>query len=150
MEECINGRLVTTGSYFGVDMDGVIDRLLDQQMSDGGWNCERENGSVRGSFHTTINVLKGLLAAQTAHEGVQDITAARHAGEEFLLERRLFRRQTTGEPADPDFPRSEAHHAGSTTSYAASTTAAQLHSTTASARPASRGSTGRPPLPLAR
>jgi hypothetical protein len=94
---------VTTGSYFGVDMDGVIDRLLDQQMSDGGWNCERENGSVRGSFHTTINVLEGLLAAQTAHEGVQDITAARHAGEEFLLERRLFRRQTTGEPADPDF-----------------------------------------------
>jgi hypothetical protein len=54
VEECINGRLVTTGSYFGVDMDGVIDRLLDQQMSDGGWNCERENGSVRGSFHTTI------------------------------------------------------------------------------------------------
>jgi hypothetical protein len=103
VEECINGRLVTTGSYFGVDMDGVIDRLLDQQMSDGGWNCERENGSVRGSFHTTINVLEGLLAAQTAHEGVQDITAARHAGEEFLLERRLFRRQTTGEPADPDF-----------------------------------------------
>ncbi len=41
-------------------------------MSDGGWNCERENGSVRGSFHTTINVLEGLLAAQTAHEGVQD------------------------------------------------------------------------------
>jgi hypothetical protein len=103
VEECINGRLVTTGSYFGVDMDGVIDRLLDQQMSDGGWNCERENGSVRGSFHTTINVLEGLLAAQTAHGGVQDITAARHAGEEFLLERRLFRRQTTGEPADPDF-----------------------------------------------
>lgn len=150
VEECINGRLVTTGSYFGVDMDRVIDRLLDQQMSDGGWNCERENGSVRGSFHTTINVLEGLLAAQTAHEGVQDITAAATPERSSSWNGgSSVGRRPENQPT-PTSSRSEAHHAGSTTSYAASTTAAQLHSTTASARPASRGSTGRPPLPLAR
>jgi len=30
-------------------------------MRDGGWNCEQENGSTRGSFHSTIEVLEGLL-----------------------------------------------------------------------------------------
>ncbi len=57
VEPCINGRVVTVGSYFGQDVTGIVERLLGEQMADGGWNCEQENGSTRGSFHTTINVL---------------------------------------------------------------------------------------------
>ena len=61
VEPCINGRTVAIGAYFGQDVEGVVARLLGEQLADGGWNCEAENGSVRSSFHTTINVLEGLL-----------------------------------------------------------------------------------------
>jgi hypothetical protein len=97
VEPCINGRAVANGAYFGEDVAGIVDRLLGEQMRDGGWNCEQENGSTRGSFHTTIEVLEGLLIFEHV-TGRSDVRAARLRGEEYLLERRLFRRLTTGEP----------------------------------------------------
>jgi hypothetical protein len=103
VEPCINGRVVTVGSYFGEDMTGIVERLLGEQMADGGWNCEQENGSIRGSFHTTINVLEGLLEHRHATGGSADVTAALERGQEYLLERRLLRRLSTGELIDKDF-----------------------------------------------
>lgn len=101
VEPCINGRTVTLGVYFHQDVNGVAARLLDEQLEDGGWNCEAENGSVRSSFDTTINVLEGLLAQERATGGTPELTAARRRGEEYLLERRLFRRKSTGEIVNP-------------------------------------------------
>lgn len=101
VEPCINGMAVAIGSYFGQDVQGVVDRLLGEQMSDGGWNCEAENGSTRGSFHTTIDVLEGLLEHERAGGGSPEVTAARRRGEEYLLERRMLRRRSTGEVIDP-------------------------------------------------
>ena len=98
VEPCINGRAVALGSYFGVDVAPVAERLLGEQMADGGWNCEQENGSTRGSFHTTICVLEGLLAYElAAGGGLPRVAEARHRGEEYLLERRMFRRLSSGE-----------------------------------------------------
>jgi hypothetical protein len=102
-EECINGRVVADGAYFGVDVSPIVGRLLDQRQADGGWNCERPNGSVRSSFASTINVLEGLLEYERATGGTPELRAARKAGEEFLLERKLYRRLSTGEPADSEF-----------------------------------------------
>jgi hypothetical protein len=102
-EPCINGRLVALGAYFGQDVCAVVDRLLREQLADGGWNCEAENGSVRSSFDTTINVLEGLLAHERATGGSPASTAARRRGEEYLLERKLFRRKSTGEVVNPDY-----------------------------------------------
>ncbi|HEY7212159.1 MAG TPA: hypothetical protein VH477_17930 [Bryobacteraceae bacterium] len=101
VEPCINGRTVTLGTYFGQDMDGVVARLVSEQLEDGGWNCEAENGSVRSSFATTINVLEGLLAHERATGGSVESIAARRRGEEYLLERKLFRRKSTGEVVNP-------------------------------------------------
>ncbi|HSZ41915.1 MAG TPA: squalene cyclase [Trebonia sp.] len=111
-EPCINGRVVALGAYFGVDVTPVVTRLLGEQMDDGGWNCEQENGSVRGSFHTTIDVLEGLLEYERASRAVPDVTvpdvtvpevaAARRRGQEFLLSRHMFRRLSTGEPIKHD------------------------------------------------
>jgi hypothetical protein len=101
VEPCINGRTVTFGTYFDQDVDGVVARLLGEQLEDGGWNCEVENGSVRSSFATTINVLEGLLAHQRATGGSPESIAARRRGEEYLLERKLFRRKSTGEVVNP-------------------------------------------------
>ena len=101
VEPCINGRTVTLGVYFGQNVDGVVSRLLGEQLGDGGWNCEAENGSVHSSFATTINVLEGLLAHERATGGSAESIAARRRGEEYLLERRLFRRKSTGEIVNP-------------------------------------------------
>jgi hypothetical protein len=98
VEPCINGRTVALGVYFGVPVDGIVQRLLGEQLPDGGWNCEAENGSVRSSFHTTICVLEGLLEFERATGA--DVAAARRRGEEYLLERRLLRRLSTGEVVD--------------------------------------------------
>jgi hypothetical protein len=103
VEPCINGRVVTVGSYFGVDVAGIVERLLGEQMADGGWNCEQENGSTRGSFHTTIDVLEGLLDYETAVGASGDVTAARERAHEYLLERKLLRRLSTGELIDREF-----------------------------------------------
>lgn len=101
VEPCINGRTVLLGAYFDQDVDGVVARLLGEQLEDGGWNCEAENGSVRSSFDTTINVLEGLLAHERAAGGSAESIAARRRGEEYLLERKLFRRKSTGEVVNP-------------------------------------------------
>jgi hypothetical protein len=100
VEECINGRTVKMGAYFGVDVLPIVCRLLSEQQEDGGWNCERCNGSRRSSFHTTINVLEGLLACEISTGGTFASKAARAAGEEYLLQRRLFRKLRTGEVVD--------------------------------------------------
>lgn len=101
VEPCINGRTVTLGTYFGLDVSPIVDRLLGEQLEDGGWNCETENGSVRSSFATTINVLEGLLAYERATGGSEALLAARRRGEEYLLERKLFRRKSTGAIVNP-------------------------------------------------
>src|SRR5437667_7074147 len=101
VEPCINGMTVALGAYFDQDVDDVVARLLGEQLEDGGWNCEVENGSVRSSFHTTIRVLEGLLAHERATGGSAESIAARRRGEEYLLERKLFRRKSTGAVVDP-------------------------------------------------
>jgi hypothetical protein len=103
VEPCINGRVVATGSYFGQDTAAIVDRLLTEQMSDGGWNCEQEHGSRRGSFNSTIEVLEGLLEYERAQGPSADVAAARKRGHEYLLERRMLRRVSTGEVIDQNW-----------------------------------------------
>src|SRR5581483_1694445 len=103
VEECINGRIAADGAYFGVDVSPIVGRLVGERLDDGGWNCERANGSVRSSFSTTINVLEGLLEYERATGGTPESREARKSGEEYLLERNLYRRLSTGEPADEQF-----------------------------------------------
>lgn len=102
VEPCINGRVVALAAYFGVRSDPLVDRLLSEQLRDGGWNCEAPR-SVRSSFHTTLCVLEGLLAYEQAYGPMAAVTDARRRGEKFLLERRLLRRLSTGEMINPSW-----------------------------------------------
>ena len=103
VEPCINGRVLAISAYFGEDSHGLVDRLLGEQMADGGWNCEQESGSTRGSFNSTINVLEGLLEHERCTGADATLTAARERGQDYLLERRMLRLRSTGEVIEPEF-----------------------------------------------
>jgi hypothetical protein len=100
VEPCINGRVLISGAFFGEASDRLVDRLLQEQQEDGGWNCEAPR-STRSSFHTTICVLEDLLEYEQAKGATTAVTDARLRGQEYLLERRMFRAQSTGEVIDP-------------------------------------------------
>ena len=102
VEPCINGQVAACGAYFGEDVRGLVDRLLGEQLPDGGWNCETESGSTRSSFNTTICVLEALLEHERRFGAAPAVTDARSRGQEYLLERRLFRRRSTGEVIERD------------------------------------------------
>lgn len=102
VEPCINGGVVALGAYYGENVDCVVTRLLGEQLEDGGWNCEAENGSTRSSFHSTICVLEGLLEYQRSG-GLIPVGDAREHAEEYLLARSLFRRASTGNVVDPEW-----------------------------------------------
>ena len=103
VEPCINGRVVALGAYFGEDVEGIVARLIGEQLADGGWNCAVEYGSVRSSFHTTICVLEGLLEHERISGGSAESVSARRRGEEYLLRRGLFRRLSNGEVVERDW-----------------------------------------------
>ena len=105
VEPCINGMTVALGAYFGESVEAAVQRLIREQLPDGGWNCETERGSVRSSFHTTICVLEGLLEHERATGGTTGSRAARRRGEEYLLDRGLLRRKSTGAVIDEDWLR---------------------------------------------
>jgi hypothetical protein len=98
-EACINGRILAAGAYFGAPNDCLLDRLLGEQLEDGGWNCEAPP-SKRSSFHSTICVLEGLLEYEKARGPSTAVTDARTRGQDYLLERRMFRSLTSGEVID--------------------------------------------------
>ena len=102
VEPCINGQVAAVGAYFGEDVRSIVDRLLSEQLPDGGWNCEAPTRSSRSSFNTTICVLEALLEHERANGGSSQVTEARLRGQEYLLERRLFRRRSTGEAIERD------------------------------------------------
>ena len=102
VEPCINGGALALGAYFGHPTESLARRLAGEQLDDGGWNCDAPK-STRSSYHTTICVLEGLLEYERAVGSAPEVAAARKRGEEYLLERGLFRRRSTGEVANPAF-----------------------------------------------
>ena len=98
---CINAWTVANGVWLGADITGIVDWFVDHRLPDGGWNCEWVDGSTKSSFHSTLNSLRGLLASDAATGGSAATRAARLGGQEYLLERQLFRRLSTGQPVGP-------------------------------------------------
>ena len=98
---CINAWTLASGTWLGADVDALARWFVEHRLPDGGWNCAWVEGSTRSSFHSTLNALKGLLHREQVTGGSAELRAARHGGEEYLLERRLLHRRSTGEPVAP-------------------------------------------------
>jgi hypothetical protein len=98
-EPCINGRILGLGAYFREPNKALAQQLVDEQLEDGGWNCEAPK-SRRSSFHTTICVLEGLLDYERAGRKSAAVSKARRRAEKYLLDRQMFRSLRTGEVID--------------------------------------------------
>ena len=98
-EECTNGMVLKSAGPFGEIDLALVERVLSTQLDDGGWNCDAPE-SKRASFHSTITVLEGLLAAEQAGVAPSGTADARHRGEQYLMDRGMFRSLRTGEPLD--------------------------------------------------
>ena len=103
-EACINGRILASGAYFGAPVERLLERLLSEQLEDGGWNCEAPP-STRSSFHSTICVLDGLLEYEKAHGPTVEVTQARARAQHYLMGRHMFRSLTSGEIVDASWTR---------------------------------------------
>jgi hypothetical protein len=93
-ETCVTGMVLRlTGRFAGGDgrMERLAGHLLEQQMADGGWNCQRPRGATHSSLHTTISVLEGLLEYEEA---------GGERAHEFLYRHRMFRSHRTGQVID--------------------------------------------------
>jgi len=101
VDVCINAMTLANGLWLGADVDGLVQWFLEHQMDEGGWNCEWAEGSRRASFHSTLNALRALHEHERLTGGSDATRAARRAGEEYLLERNLTRRRSTGELVGP-------------------------------------------------
>jgi hypothetical protein len=100
-EPCINGVTLTIASYFGEGGDTIVESLLGSRLADGGWNCWAEYGAQASSFHSTICAVEGLRDWQRVGGSDPRVEAAVLAGEEYLLERKLYRRRSDGSVPDP-------------------------------------------------
>ena len=97
VDVCINSFTLATGAWLGVDVTPLAAWFTMHRLADGGWNCEAEEGnSTRSSFHSTLNALIGMLAYEQ-FSGDTALRQTRHAGAEYLLERHLMHRASTGE-----------------------------------------------------
>jgi hypothetical protein len=108
-ETCITGMVLSILPSFEYDddrLDTLAEHLLERQMPDGGWNCQRPYGATHGSVHTTISVLEGLRLYEV-HRGrnLRAVRLAQGRGREFLMVHRLFRSHRTGEIIKPIFLR---------------------------------------------
>ena len=113
-ETCIAGMVLSILAHFRYEddrLDIVAEHLLEQQMADGGWNCQRPYGATHSSMHTTISALEGLREYERHRcetrrgSRARRVRAAQEQGREFLLAHRLFRSHRTGEIIKRDFLR---------------------------------------------
>ena len=108
-ETCITGMVLSMLCYFKFHDSRNIklaEHLLEHQMKDGGWNCQKYKGATHSSVHTTISVLEGLREFEKNETQLtSDVQAAQQKGREFLLEHQLYRSSRTGRIINPVFTR---------------------------------------------
>jgi hypothetical protein len=103
VEPCINGRTIEAGAYFGGGRGG--DRRADRRRT-----ARRRRLELRGRERIGAVVVRHddqrarrPARGRAAPGGSEHVRTARRGGEEYLLERGLFRRKTTGEVVDPAY-----------------------------------------------
>jgi hypothetical protein len=100
---CINGMFLNYACYFRIQprpLESIVDFLIREHMSDGGFNCQSNmGGAVHSSLHTTISVLEGIH--EYGENGytykLAELEGLSAQAREFILQHRLYRSDRTGE-----------------------------------------------------
>ncbi len=108
-EACVTSMYIAMARYFRFDderVDTALEWLLDNQLDDGGWNCENlRRGHCHSSFHTTISALEAVAESRSRAPDDDRLATALDGGREFFLDHRLYRSHRTGEVVNPVFTR---------------------------------------------
>lgn len=102
-ETCVTGMLLAVFAFFKVKderLDRMANYLLNEQMKDGGWNCQKYKGDTHSSFHTTIHAMEGLWEYSKEIENNKKLIDSIYKGIEFLLQHKLFKSHRTDEIVD--------------------------------------------------
>ncbi|MCJ7680052.1 MAG: hypothetical protein MUP70_04930 [Candidatus Aminicenantes bacterium] len=108
---CINGMVLNYACYFRSDesdLRSIVDCLIGQQMTDGGFNCRSNRpGAVHSSLHTTLSVAEGLWEYRKNGYTyrLEEVKRMEEETREFMLQHRLFRSDRTGAIIRPGFLR---------------------------------------------
>ena len=81
-------------------LQSIVDFILTQQMPDGGFNCQfNQGGAVHSSLHSTISLLEGIheYAANGYTYRLAELQTAAAQSREFILQHRLYRSDHSGE-----------------------------------------------------
>ena len=107
-ETCITAMLILLASSFGLGddrLDPAVQWLCDQQLADGGWNCEAvRRGSKHGSVNTSISALDALVQYERSGGGLQ-VSGFLDRGRTFFLDHQLYRSHRTGAVVNTAFTR---------------------------------------------
>lgn len=76
-------------------VDVLVNRLIQAQWQDGGWNCDRHPKADSSSFHETLFPLRALALYARLADSKESRSAAERAAEVFLV-RSLFKRRSDG------------------------------------------------------
>ena len=87
----------------------LVERLLQWQWPDGGWNCDKRPEARASSFHESLIPLRALSLHGLLRKDPRSLAAAARAAEIFL-ERRLYRGRRSGRIIHPDFVRLQYPH----------------------------------------
>ena len=103
---CLTGMFLNAASYFRAQeraLRPIVDFILSQQLSDGGFNCRfNRSGAEHSSLHSTLSVIEGINEydrnGYTYRLGT--LRKAERESREFILRHRLFRSDHSGEVID--------------------------------------------------
>lgn len=108
---CINGMVLNYSSYFNADenlLKPIVDYLISNQMSDGGFNCHSTRiGAVHSSLHTTLSVLEGINEFKKNNYSCKllELINIEKESVEFILKHRLYKSDKSGQVINPSFTR---------------------------------------------
>lgn len=80
----------------------LVNKLIEWQWPDGGWNCDKNPAAAHSSFMESLIPMRGLAIYGRTKKHEKAVKAAKKASEIFL-KRRLFLGARSGEVIKPDF-----------------------------------------------
>ena len=106
---CVNGMFLYYACWFSCPeelLHSVVDFILEQLVSDGGFNCRfNRSGAVHSSLHSTLSMVEGISEYQKQGYTyrLEELTKAKESSIEFILLHQLFLSDRTGQVINKAF-----------------------------------------------